>query len=169
MDNTAYKTYFQNIAISHKQILHSIDGKKAFFYTNDGQEVTQTVSGTGVSFPCMVLSIHNGKFADQNVIKNMMFGSFEIRDKVADATNYDNILAAYTNCYNIGQQIIAKIQRDMEDLGYNGAVPNFNINTVSYVYTGPMSDAQYGCKFSFELMDDAYSPYSFNPDTYFNS
>lgn len=172
MEHTSYTAFFESIAKSHREIKHDqpISGfvdptRKSFFRMNNGMEMQQAIA-TDVHWPALLVAPYFGRVEAGSQMDDMMTASFEIR-KDANPHDFEAIEEARSDCKRIGQEIIALLYRMMEDEGRAGPIPGFDLNTVTYDFTGPHGTGQYGCLFKFIFKNEFFNPYTFDKDAIF--
>jgi hypothetical protein len=122
--------YFENIARTHVDILHS-DNEKHFFRM-EIDEVLAGINRTDVNYPMLILEGYSFDFTDNrsdNLLKNRQ-GAFILLGHVPDISDYDAIHAQWELMEDIGTDILIKIRADKR----NSSVPvvrDFNFASVS--------------------------------------
>jgi hypothetical protein len=164
MQHSSLIAYFEHKARSHKDIQHDAPYPDAsgfrrvsFFRMNSEQEMQQAIS-TQVDYPAMLLPVYHGKLkADRGMVSDIISASFEIRMH-AEPLDFTAIEAARDQCKIICLQVMASMMQEIEDSGACGPIEQLDPDTVSYDFTGPINQHEYGCLCRFEIEDTAFNP-----------
>ncbi|MCF6356537.1 MAG: hypothetical protein L3J54_01915 [Draconibacterium sp.] len=123
-------TYFENLARSHKDILHS-DNEKHFFRM-EIDEVLAGINRTDVKYPMLILEGYGFGFTDNrsdNLIKNRE-GAFILLDHISDISNHNLIHEKWDEMEEIATEILLKIKSDKRN-PLTPAVRDFEFDTVN--------------------------------------
>jgi hypothetical protein len=156
--------YFEGKARSHKDIRHGAAypdapelKRRSFFRMNSEQELQQAIP-VQVDYPAMLLPVYHGRLkADRGMVSDIISASFEIRMH-AEPLDFAGIEAARDRCKAICMQIIASMLQEIEDYGACGPIEQLDPGSVSYDFTGPINQHEYGCLCRFEIEDTAFNP-----------
>lgn len=151
-----YITYFEGIAKSLVDILHTEESKR--FTTLDIHEALNgMISDLDFNEFCMLLTTYEGQLQQydyESPIYHKSEGGFMIIKHVEqnDFRNQDN---AYREAEIIGYKIIAKILEDKKKTARNSLCPElittFDLNTVETLKVGPKFDNCFGMLFTFAI------------------
>jgi len=163
-----YIAYFTGIAQNHKQIMHGVDGRTAFFFIPvdmDLKEIDNAIRGTK-STPMLALDSMNGSFNDSNGTQNhvqTIAGQFTILEK-ADSRDQETIRSAQDVCLSIGLQVCARMQTELKGMQPGQPLADkarFVIHNVQYDPVGPMAGTHYGYTFRYTIT----CPFGFTVDS----
>lgn len=145
-----YITYFQNLAESHVDILHT-DKEKHFFR----MESTEILNGltSEINWVAMILEAYDITYLSKNTnnILKSHNGSFMILDKPNDSQDYDEIHSIWEKCEKIGTDIIIKMYNTR--LNVTEPVVKFDMDSVQAFPVATDIEGSYGYKFSFSLIN----------------
>jgi hypothetical protein len=154
-----HRSYFENLAIANKNILHQEETHKQFVCV-DIEEVDESVfSVLNLSDWCMVLEDISGRVGGDDsehlqLIANAAFLIFKHcpeGDRVQERQILDE-------AFRIGMQIIAKMKKDKYDwnpISNDNLMTNFVPNTLKWEKLKAINDNCFGYRFEFD-----YSKYS---------
>ena len=123
-------TYFENLARSHKDILHSDDEKH--FFRMEIDEVLAGINRTDVNYPMLILEGYGFEFTDNksdNLLKNRE-GAFILLDHVSDISDHNLIHEKWDEMEEIATEILIKIKSDKRN-PLTPVVRNFEFDTVN--------------------------------------
>ena len=123
-------TYFENLARSHKDILHSDDEKH--FFRMEIDEVLAGINRTDVKYPMLILEGYGFGFTDNrsdNLLKNRE-GAFIILDHVSDISDYGLIHQKWDELEEIATEILVKIKSDKRN-PLTPVVRNFEFDNIN--------------------------------------
>jgi len=105
-------TYFENIARSHVEILHTESEKHFFRFELD--EVLNGIQRSDVAYPMLVLEGYSYDYTDNksdNIIKNRS-GAFMLLDHCPDISDYQKVHETWDKLEAIGDDILIKMKLD---------------------------------------------------------
>lgn len=124
--------YFEAVATNHKQILHSAQNKR--FFGIDLSDLVNSLKHIGAT-PCLALErpfySTGGQYANVRLIKN---AAIMIFDRYTDPLDYARIETVYNTCYQIAEDVIAKMIKDAKVYDETAAdylLPGLNPSTFS--------------------------------------
>lgn len=104
--------YFENIAKSHLDILHTETEKHFFRFELD--EVLQGINRTDVAYPMLILEGYNYNYTDNNsdnILKNRS-GAFILLDHCPDFSDYQKVHEIWDKLEAIADDILIRIKSD---------------------------------------------------------
>lgn len=104
--------YFQGLAETHIDILHSEQEKHFFRFEID--EVLAGINRSDVNFPMLILEGYNFGYTDNksdNLLKNRR-GAFVLLDHISDPTDHNELHDVWEELEVIGDDILLKIKAD---------------------------------------------------------
>jgi hypothetical protein len=154
MTYSQYLDYFEQVAIKHKQILHSAQEKR--FYPIDLADLTQSLKSFGAT-PCIGLErpFYSTRGGHANV-RLEKTGALMVFDRCSDPFDYAGMEAAYNTCYQIAEDIIAKMIKDAkvyDEDAHDYLLPGLNASTFSIEPMPPAvaDGGLYGVRLSFQF------------------
>ena len=123
-------TYFENIARSHRDILHSDDEKH--FFRMEIDEVLSGINRTDVNYPMLILEGYGFGFTDNksdNLLKNRE-GAFVILDHISDISDHNLIHEKWDELEEIATEILLKIKSDKRN-PLTPVVRNFEFDNIN--------------------------------------
>ncbi len=153
-----YIDYFEDIAVSHRDIRHvkGVDpgaGKKRFATFTTEDVITRQLR-TKVGWPALLLELYEWQLAGSNMYdaKTNYAGAFSVLD-IVNASKMDDELRAYTITENIIQDIIQKMWSDHYGPNKDHCTSPFQyLNLESNcVPIGPVFDNQFGWRYEFSF------------------
>jgi hypothetical protein len=110
-----------------------------------------------IKYPALILTSLSGIFEASNLdnILDVVNGGFLIIGHLDQIDDFSGEMLLLSKMKQIGTDIIARMLHDYMkcELLALKAIPEFNINSVSYETLGPVFDNDYGVMFSFKLLD----------------
>jgi len=147
-DINSYVEYFRTLAREHKEIND--------FYMMDINEPLDALRSK-IKYPALILTSLSGIFEASNLdnILDVVNGGFLIIGHLDQIDDFSGEMLLLSKMKQIGTDIIARMLHDYMkcELLDLKAIPEFNINSVSYEMLGPVFDNDYGVIFSFKLLD----------------
>lgn len=104
--------YFENLAKSHIDILHTEAEKHFFRFELD--EVLNGIQRTDVAFPMLILEGYSYDYIDNksdNILKNRS-GAFILLDNCSDISDYSHVHEIWDKLETIADDILIKIKSD---------------------------------------------------------
>jgi hypothetical protein len=104
--------YFENLARTHVDILHS-DSEKHFFRM-EIDEVLEGINRTDVAYPMLILEGYSFEFTDNksdNLLKNRQ-GAFILLDHISDNSDHNSIHQKWDELEEIATELLLKIKSD---------------------------------------------------------
>ena len=144
---TLLVSYFESIAITHRQILHRPD--KKHFYRFELDEVLTGING--INYPALIMEGYRFGFSDNQSdnVQKKREGAFILLDHVNDAGDYRRIHEVWDNLEVIGDDIIRRIRKDKRTSA--NPVAGFNIESVKASLIATEMGNHYGIRFLFEI------------------
>jgi hypothetical protein len=174
MNHLDYILFFESAAKKHIEIAHDqpIPGgaiRESFFRINNEEEMQQGLMGYA-SFPALVIQLYQGKLNSQDslLVRDWIFGGFDIRDHVAETSGFSEMEIARARCKRIGEEIIALMIHEKEREDVCSIFKHLDINSISYQFIGPINTNEYGCAFNFILKGNADAVNSADLDEIFS-
>ena len=121
--------YFNNLASTHKSILHTEQEKH--FFRMEVDEVLAGINRTDVAYPLFVLEGYSYGFTDfnsDNLLKKRQ-GGFILLDHISDMSDFDAIHETWDALEEIGDEILVKIKMDKRS-PLTKVVRDFDISSV---------------------------------------
>lgn len=146
------KTYFEEVASKHVDILHAA-GKKKFFVTEDNHGFFEVMTEqTGIKGPFLVLMNTSGKLTgDSDTYLDHPYVVLFVMQYV-DTTKVQQMDERIQQCKQIGKQIIAKMLKDK--FNDENGLGQMDFSHIDYRKAGPI-DNYAGYYFGFVIPDDA--------------
>lgn len=161
-----YINYFRKIAEKLLDIEHVEGEKKRFTSWNIGEVLTGKYSELNLNEYCLILIRPEGRFQETNTDQrqHIISGAFMIV-RNAEHGNFREIDQIYSETYELGREVIGKIDADMQS-HFSGDCPQFvegfDMSSVKYYAVEKIFDNAHGTTFEFEfLLHDFFKP---NPD-----
>ncbi len=145
MEFSAYISYFEAIARSHRQIAHS-EQEKHFCRMNIEEVISDLRSQ--LLYPALLLESFEGGIIDHlsDNFLDKQEGAFMILKQCHnDDFEMENLLL--DECRQIGMDIISRMIKDRRDFLLQG----FDPASVHYQKVGPVFDNAFGYRFSFSI------------------
>jgi hypothetical protein len=161
MEHLAYISFFENAAKRHQEIAHdqplpNNQQRKSFFRMNNEDEMQEGLMNDA-SFPALALQVYQGKLNAQDnlLVRDWIFGWFDIRDHVKSVGDYDEVETVRARCKRIGYEIIALMIQEKEREDTCSVFKSLDVNSFRYQFIGPVNTNEFGCAFAFTLKSNA--------------
>lgn len=151
--------WFRQSASAHYQIAHDVGARNSFFRLNENRERIAAANGR-IDYPQLCLESIGGSYTSAGAVLDNAVVGFEIRAKVDDLTDYDEIDTKKELCKQIGEQFLQLIEQESEVGSYCYVFGGFHLSSVQWEFFGPDSHNEYGCRFRLPFRAVAYNPYT---------
>ena len=158
MSYSTIVNWFRQNASAHYLIAHDVSGRQSFFRLNENRERIAAASSR-IDYPQICLESIGGSYIGAGAVLDNAVVGFEIRAKVDDLSDYEQIDAKKELCKQIGEQFLQLIERESEEGSYCYVFGGFQLSTVQWEFFGPDSHNEYGCRFRMPFRAVAYNPY----------
>ena len=158
-DVDEYKSYFEEIAKTHKEILH-VDEDDKHFYIVDIAEVLDGQFRSNFKPNALVLEYFESSPAGPNMdqLKEKIRGAFYVIGSPVPSEDVTAKHEALKFSHQTGKDIISKMKEDMLD----GLLPGFDPRKVNIQKVGPLHEELFFFRFEFEVTISANSDFCFD-------
>lgn len=151
--------YFRTACINNKLVKHTAEEKH--FFRFGMSEIFDNIR-SGINYPAFGLENIEGSYGDglSDNIRNKPEIGFVII-KPCTLSDLDEQEVVQGECHKIGEQIIAKIKKDVVIGG--SIIKSIDISSIRYTAVGPIFGSHYGYRFSFDCDLSAMGTIYFKP------
>jgi len=154
MNEDQLVTYFEKLAIQSKEINHNLNGKKSFFYVEDGfnlDEFDEKIRSAAQS-PTLILVADDGTFSDNNTSNHTQEISADLLF-IGRIKSNNTIRSIRSECLSIALHFLAKMKYDAgkSKIHPEGKKVFFRIDQIPYKKIGPLNLEWYGYSLTFTL------------------
>jgi hypothetical protein len=144
-----YLAYFENLAKTHREILH-LDEEKHFFRLEPEEYLISLTDD--VNYPALMLEGYDVGFGDKetNNIMKYINGGFAVLDHLTEQQDVDAIHEIWDQCEKIGSDILVRIYN--EKFTRLGMVLKLDFNNVQMQLVANDANGTYGVRYTFTLM-----------------
>lgn len=158
-----YITYFENIAATHKDIMHGVQGKR--FFRTTIEELIGAIGNRTIGYPAlMLLPLDIRKVGEEDNRYERSQGGFMILDALKSPEDNERKEQILNVTREICEDIIMKIKKDVDECEplASKIFVEFDINQVRAREWGPVWDNAFGWSYEFPLM--AQYTKTYNPE-----